>query len=128
GINSTGRLEEIIFKCFARSGKKGKKKTGRIHPATRTFQALRIAVNKELDVLTDVLPKLYDLLAPGGRLLCISFHSLEDRIVKNSFKKIFENDQDNCSILTRKPIIPSEEEVKRNPRARSAKLRVLEKL
>jgi len=92
-------------------------KRGRIHPATRTFQALRIAVNNELDSLKRVLPDAGDILAQGGKLIVISFHSLEDRIVKNFFKN------SNLNILTKKPIIASSEEIKNNPRARSAKLR-----
>ncbi len=90
---------------------------GRIHPATRTFQALRIAVNDELNSLKGVLPDAEEILAPGGRLVVISFHSLEDRIVKNFFRN------SNLNILTKKPITALLEETKDNPRARSAKLR-----
>jgi 16S rRNA (cytosine1402-N4)-methyltransferase len=97
---------------------------GKIHPATRTFQALRIAVNNELTELESVIPDALSLLRPGGRLLIISFHSLEDRIVKNQFKKY----ADIGTIITKRPIIASIEEVKTNPRARSAKLRVFQKI
>jgi len=92
-------------------------KRGKIHPATRTFQALRIAVNRELSSLEKALPLAEKVLAPGGRLVVISFHSLEDRIVKNFFKN------SNLEILFKKPITASLEEIKSNPRARSAKLR-----
>ena len=94
----------------------------RIHPATRTFQALRIAVNEELKSLELALERLPDLLAPGGRLAIISFHSLEDRRVKESFR-----DDDRLHVLTRKPVTPSDAEVSINPRSRSAKLRVAER-
>ncbi|MFN0072104.1 MAG: 16S rRNA (cytosine(1402)-N(4))-methyltransferase RsmH [Chloroflexota bacterium] len=97
---------------------------GRIHPATRTFQALRIAVNRELDVLSAALEQATMLLRPGGRLVVISFHSLEDRIVK---RFLLESAADDAArpldILTRKPITPSEAEISVNPRSRSAKLR-----
>ena len=91
----------------------------RIHPATRTFQALRIAVNEELKSLEIALRRLADCLVPDGRLAIISFHSLEDRQVKQAFR-----DDERYSVLTKKPIRPNEAEVARNPRARSAKMRV----
>ena len=97
----------------------------RIHVATRTFQAIRIAVNEELDHLKEALKAIVKLLNPGGRLIVISFHSLEDRIVKHSFRS-FEK-KGWGSVLTKKPLVPTEEEVERNPRARSAKMRVFEK-
>lgn len=113
----------------------------RIHPATRTFQALRIAVNDELRGLEQVLPDAVDVLASGGRLAVISFHSLEDRIIKQFFRResrdcICPPEQPVCTCnhhatlreITRKPILPSMEEIATNPRARSAKLRVAEKL
>ena len=90
-----------------------------IHPATRTFQALRIQVNDELGILERTLSAAPDWMSVGGRLAVISFHSLEDRIVKHAFR----ND-DRWDVLTKKPIRPSDEEVQRNPRSRSAKLRV----
>ena len=110
-----------------------------IHPATRIFQALRIAVNDELSILERTLPMAIDLLESGGRLAVISFHSLEDRIVKRIFKEastevvsppgmMLEEKQATVKLLTRKPIVASAEEAKYNPRSRSAKLRVVEKL
>lgn len=114
-IKTTFALRDIIEKIVARQGK--------IHPATRTFQALRIAVNGELDALTAFLPQALELLAPQGRLAVISFHSLEDRIVKQFF-----NNQKGLKVLTKKPISALPEEILLNPRARSAKLRVITKL
>lgn len=102
------------------------KRKGKIHPATKTFQALRIAVNDELTALEIGLKKGFEALRSGGRLAVISFHSLEDRIVKNFFRdKIKEK---SARQVTRKPIRPSQEEFKTNPRSRSAKLRVVEKI
>ena len=99
-------------------------KRGKIHPATRTFQALRIAVNKELSSLERVLPQALEILAPEGILVVISFHSLEDRIVKNFFKNFASSTGGSkIEILTKKPIVSLLEEIKNNPRARSAKLR-----
>lgn len=92
-----------------------------MHPATRTFQALRIAVNREIESLERVLPEAVSLLAPGGRLAVISFHSLEDRIVKTFFKE--QEKKNMLRIVTQKPIRPTEEEIRINPRARSARLR-----
>ncbi len=97
----------------------------RPHFATRTFQALRIAVNHELDNLKTALPEAFEILAPGGRLVVISFHSLEDRIVKNRFRELKASA--NAIILTKKPITPGEEELTVNPRSRSAKLRAIMK-
>jgi 16S rRNA (cytosine1402-N4)-methyltransferase len=99
---------------------------GRIHPATRTFQALRIAVNDELGALEAGLDAGVRLLKPGGRIAVISFHSLEDRVVKWRFRAWA--DQGLARVLTRKPLQPGPDETQRNPRARSAKLRVAEKL
>lgn len=96
---------------------------GRIHPATRTFQALRIAVNDELGALRDAIDGARDILAPGGRLAIITFHSLEDRIVKHAFR-----DAEDLNVLTKHPLVPTEEETEHNPRARSAKLRLAEKI
>jgi 16S rRNA (cytosine1402-N4)-methyltransferase len=99
---------------------------GKIHPATRTFQALRITVNDELYALTEGLEKSFNLLAPGGRLAIISFHSLEDRIVKDQFK-VYEVAHRGVRI-TKKPIIATADEMHENPRSRSAKLRIIEKI
>ncbi|MBI4599035.1 16S rRNA (cytosine(1402)-N(4))-methyltransferase RsmH [Candidatus Uhrbacteria bacterium] len=98
---------------------------GRIHPATRVFQALRIAVNGELDALQAVLPQAVGLLRPGGRLVVISFHSLEDRIVKRFFKYASGAE---LRILTKRVVTPTEDEIKKNARARSAKLRAAERM
>jgi 16S rRNA (cytosine1402-N4)-methyltransferase len=97
--------------------------SGRIHPATRTFQALRIAVNDELGALRAGLDAALDRTALGGRIAAISFHSLEDRIVKHTFRE-----DPRARVLTRKPIVPEEPEIGANPRARSAKLRVAERV
>ncbi|OGL66540.1 16S rRNA (cytosine(1402)-N(4))-methyltransferase [Candidatus Uhrbacteria bacterium RIFCSPHIGHO2_01_FULL_63_20] len=115
-IVTTGHLAEVVELVVRR--------TGRTHPATRTFQALRIAVNDELGELERALPSLVSLLAPGGRLAVISFHSLEDRFVKRFFK---DQDGETLKILTKRPLTASPEEAKLNPRARSAKLRVAER-
>ncbi|MEM3580241.1 MAG: 16S rRNA (cytosine(1402)-N(4))-methyltransferase RsmH [Candidatus Bathyarchaeia archaeon] len=99
---------------------------GRIHFATKTFQALRIAVNNELQNLAKALPQALDILDKGGRLVVISFHSLEDRIVKNFLRQ--KDKEGAVKILTKKPVRPSKEEVEENPRARSARLRAALKL
>ncbi len=132
-IRTTGELVDIVCRVASRRGK--------IHPATRTFQGLRIGVNRELEALEEALPQAIAILAPGGRLAVISFHSLEDRIVKQFFRReakdcICPPRSPGCvcghhatlRVITKKPISPSEEEVARNPRARSAKLRVAERL
>lgn len=100
-------------------------RNGRIHPATRTFQALRIAVNDELGALSQALTDSLEILTPGGRLAVISFHSLEDRIVKNTFRS--SEDAGLGRRITKKPIVPTREEQVSNPRSRSAKLRIFEK-
>ncbi len=117
-IETTFELKEIIGQAIP-----GKFQHGGIHYATRTFQALRIAVNGELDNLEQALPKALDMLEPGGRLVVISFHSLEDRIVKNFFRD--KAQQGSATILTKKPIEATEEETSQNPRSRSAKLRAI---
>lgn len=116
-FQTTTELAEAIARCVPK-----KYRYGRIHPATRTFQALRIAVNAELDVLKTLLSRAPDWLSPGGRLVIISFHSLEDRIVKHAFR----NDE-RLQIITKKPLTASDDEVQQNIRARSAKLRVAER-
>jgi len=120
-IEKTGELVEIINQAVPFFYKKG-----RIHPATRTFQALRIAVNDELNTLKIGLSKGFEKLDKGGRMAIISFHSLEDRIVKNFNKE--KEELGFAKIITKKPIVPGEEEIQQNPRSRSAKLRILEKI
>lgn len=142
-VTSTGQLAKIVADCVERvSRKRAHARTHyRIHPATRTFQALRIAVNDELNSLKIFLRSAIDVLAPRARLAVISFHSLEDRIVKQMFKEaaascICPPRQPVCTcgkqpqllIITRKPVIPTADEKLANPRSRSAKLRVVEKL
>ncbi len=134
-LRTTRELAEVVTRAV------GGRRKARIHPATRTFQALRIAVNDELGVLSNALSGATAILAPGGRLAVISFHSLEDRIVKNFFNQeskdcICPPEQLTCicdhratlNIITRKPITASSHEISVNPRARSAKLRVAERL
>ncbi|MDA1020106.1 MAG: 16S rRNA (cytosine(1402)-N(4))-methyltransferase RsmH [Cyanobacteria bacterium] len=118
-FDTSEKLAELIKIIYAR-GSNGK--TFRIHPATKTFQALRIEVNKELEVLEEFLELDFDVLQPGAVLAIISFHSLEDRIVKNAFKKYVS--EDKLELLCKKPIIATEEEISQNPRSRSAKLRL----
>lgn len=133
-VHTTRQLAEIVSGT-TRGGRQG------LHPATRTFQALRIAVNGELEALETVLPRATAALASGGRLAVISFHSLEDRIVKQYFRRESQDclcppRQPVCTCghravlreITRHPIRPGEDEVCHNPRARSARLRVAEKL
>lgn len=133
-LHTTRQLVAVIEAVSPRRG-------GRLHPATRTFQALRIAVNDELEAVKAVLPQAVAGLRSGGRLAVISFHSLEDRIVKEFFReqsrdlvnppyeRIYEQErQAILKEITRKPITPSEEEMRSNPRARSAKLRIAEKI
>lgn len=134
-IETTFELVDVIKKAIP----KGARKDGP-HPAKRTFQAIRIEVNRELEILEKTIDDMTDLLNPGGRLCVITFHSLEDRIVKNAFRKQ-ENPctcppefpvcvcgkKPKAKIITRKPILPSEEELEVNHRSRSAKLRILER-
>jgi len=101
---------------------------GRIHCATRTFQAFRIAVNQELDCLEPALRDAVDVLSPGGRLCVISFHSLEDRIAKHTFRALSGKDSPSLTVLTKRPQVPTREESERNPRSRSAKLRAAQRL
>jgi 16S rRNA (cytosine1402-N4)-methyltransferase len=132
-LTTTLQLAEIVRKAYPGHS--------RVHPATRTFQAIRIAVNDELSVLEQALPRAMQSLRPGGRLAVISFHSLEDRIVKDFFRheskdwinppyeKIYAVERKaTLKEMTRKPITPEADEIELNPRARSAKLRVAEKL
>lgn len=120
-ISSSGMLSQIILDALP-----FRSRHSRIHPATRVFQALRIAVNTELEVISTALPQALDVLRPEGRLVVISFHSLEDRIVKQFFRN--EKERGRVTILTKKPIGASPEEREQNPRSRSAKLRAAQKL
>lgn len=120
-IETTHELVEIIQGAVPAFYRRG-----RLHPATRTFQALRIAVNDELGTLKQGLDKGFEKLAKGGRMAVISFHSLEDRIVKHFYKQ--KADEGLAMIMTKRPTEASEEELQANPRARSAKLRILEKI
>ncbi|MCF7873898.1 MAG: 16S rRNA (cytosine(1402)-N(4))-methyltransferase RsmH [Candidatus Omnitrophica bacterium] len=120
-IATTTQLAEIIEKSVP-----VKARFGRIHPATRVFQALRIAVNRELESLKIALPKAINFLKKGGRIGVISFHSLEDRIVKHTFKDFASRNL--LKIITKKPKRPTEKEKKINPASRSAKLRIAEKI
>jgi len=135
-IKTTGELAELIIRTMPPERKRGK-----IHPATKTFQAIRIAVNNELTNLEKALEDGIDLLATGGRFSIISFHSLEDRIVKDTFRSWEKGcicpasipfcicrRPSKLKVLTKKPIVPKDEEVERNPRARSAKLRIAERI
>jgi 16S rRNA (cytosine1402-N4)-methyltransferase len=121
-IRTTAELAAVVS-AAARPMNKAERK---IHPATRTFQALRIFVNRELDDLRKLLEAAPQLLKPGGRLVVISFHSLEDRIVKDAMRESAKLGQ--YKLLTKKPVTPREEEIALNPRARSAKLRAAEKI
>lgn len=120
-ISTTNDLVKVIERAVPAFYRRGK-----IHCATRTFQALRIAVNGELDNVESVLPQIVETLKSGGKVAIISFHSLEDRIVKNFFKDNAK--EGKLKIITKKPIVASDEEMKENPRSRSAKLRVAEKI
>lgn len=132
---TTKQLAEVIAAAVRHDPKE------KIHPATRAFQALRIAVNDELNVVESVIPTALDLLKPGGRLAIISFHSLEDRIVKEAFKLAATDcicppkvpicvcgHRASVKLITRKPLVADEAEIAQNPRSRSAKLRIVEKL
>lgn len=116
-VRTVGELVEICQRCVPRG------KHHDIHPATRTFQALRIMVNQELSILEDALRSIPAMVNPGGRIAIISFHSLEDRLVKQAFR-----DNPRLEVLTRKPLRPTEAEVAANPRSRSAKMRVAQVL
>ncbi|WP_447973485.1 16S rRNA (cytosine(1402)-N(4))-methyltransferase RsmH [Nitrospira sp. Kam-Ns4a] len=122
-LRTTGELVAVI-----RGAVPGPYRHGRLHCATRTFQALRIAVNGELDGLEGALRDAADVLTPGGRLCVVSFQSLEDRIVKQTIRALAGGPEPRLRSLTKKPIVPSDRECDQNPRARSAKLRVAERL
>jgi 16S rRNA (cytosine1402-N4)-methyltransferase len=121
GIRTTGELAAVVRRAIPGRG------YSRIDPATRTFQAIRIWVNRELDGLDVFLAAAAGRLAAGGRLAVISFHSLEDRVVKHTFRALQSETGRALVVRTRRPIVPTDGEVERNPRARSAKLRVLER-
>ncbi|MDX9871657.1 MAG: 16S rRNA (cytosine(1402)-N(4))-methyltransferase RsmH [Clostridia bacterium] len=134
-LATTGQLVEIIKKAVP----KGARREGP-HPAKRTFQAIRIAVNRELEILDEAMEQAVSILRPGGRLAVITFHSLEDRMIKEFFRKQAQgctcpkefpvcvcNNKPAVKIVTAKPVLPTEREVESNPRSRSAKLRVVEK-
>ena len=125
-IKTVGQLVEIVLQVYRNKLKTDKEIpwVGGIHPATKIFQALRIAVNRELEVLKKALSQSSEVLGSKGRLIVISFHSLEDRIVKQYFNSL---DKNQFKIITKKPVMASTKEIKNNPRARSAKLRVVEK-
>ena len=121
-IETTGRLAAIVRRALPRRG------PSRIDPATRTFQAIRIWVNRELEGLDRFLTAAVRRLRTGARLVVITFHSLEDRIVKHTLRALEKRGDSGVKVLTKKPIIPGGEEVQRNPRARSAKLRAAERI
>jgi 16S rRNA (cytosine1402-N4)-methyltransferase len=116
-LKSAAEIASVICSCYPHSNQK------RIHPATRTFQALRIAVNEELKSLEIALRRLPDLLAPAGVFAIISFHSLEDRRVKHAFRE-----DERLHVITKRPIVATEQEIESNPRCRSAKLRVAKRI
>ncbi len=120
-VETTGQLADIVRRAIPRKG------YSRIDPATRTFQALRIWVNRELEGLDAFLHGAASRLAPGGRMVVITFHSLEDRIVKHTLRAIQSEGTSGLTVRTKRPMVPTEAEVDRNPRARSAKLRAAER-
>jgi len=120
-IETTGRLAAIVRRAVPLRGRQ------RIDPATRTFQALRIWVNRELDGLDAFLARTAERLLTGARLAVITFHSLEDRIVKHAFRAL-AGSGGALRLVTKRPLTPADDEVARNPRARSAKLRAIERL
>lgn len=135
-IETTLELADIIKLSIPKENRKGGH-----HPAKRTFQAIRIEVNNELSILSETINSIFEYLNPGGRISVITFHSLEDRAIKNAFSKLAQGctcpprlpvcvcgNTVKARVITKKPILPSEAETEKNPRARSAKLRVIEKL
>ena len=120
-IRTTGQLADIVLRSLPRGYQRDK-----LHPATRTFQALRIAVNRELEVLENALGQAFHHVKIGGRIAVIAFHSLEDRIVKEKFRTLAR--EGLAALLTKKPLRPTEVEAAENPRSRSARLRVLERI
>jgi 16S rRNA (cytosine1402-N4)-methyltransferase len=122
-ITTTGQLAEIVSQAVPAAFRRGPR-----HPATQTFQALRIATNDELENIRLALPAAFQHLKSGGRIVVVSFHSLEDRIVKTCFRGLADRDNPQARLLLKKPLVPSEIEIASNPRARSAKLRALQKI
>ncbi len=122
-IETTTKLAELVRGCYPAA-----KRFGKIHPATKTFQALRIAVNRELDVLSDTLPRVAKKLVMNGRFAVISFHSLEDRLAKVIFKDFESREELPLYKTSKKPILPSPREIFENSRSRSAKMRLLERI
>jgi 16S rRNA (cytosine1402-N4)-methyltransferase len=120
-IETTAHLADIVRRAVPRKG------FVRIDPATRTFQAIRIWVNRELDALDAFIGDVARRLQPGGRMAVITFHSLEDRVVKHTLRQLQAAGEVGLKVLTKRPIAPGDAEVARNPRARSAKLRVAER-
>jgi len=120
-IESSQELSEIVRAAVPIHYRRGK-----LHPATRTFQALRIAVNDELGALQEGLKAAWKALSPGGRIAVISFHSIEDRVVKRMFAGLVKKGEGR--LLVKKPVVPGREEMLENPRARSAKFRAIEKI
>jgi 16S rRNA (cytosine1402-N4)-methyltransferase len=121
-ITTTGQLADIVRRAIPRKG------YSRIDPATRTFQAIRIWLNRELEGLDQFLARAANRLTPGGRMAVISFHSLEDRVVKHTLRALQVSGDAGITVRTKRPVVPTEAEVERNPRARSAKLRAAEKV
>ena len=121
-IVTTGQLADVVRRATPRKG------YSRIDPATRTFQAIRIWLNRELEGLDQFLTRAARRLEPGGRMAVISFHSLEDRVVKHTLRSLQADGAAGITIRTKRPVVPTEAEVERNPRARSAKLRAAEKV
>ena len=136
-VETTGQLRELIYRAKGRGA--ARRREGRVDPATRVFQALRIEVNRELDELDDMLERAVRVLDLDGRLVVISYHSLEDRIVKNTLRSLARGKVDEVTgrphaetrlieVLTRKPVRPSDEEIGLKPRARSARLRAARRI
>lgn len=121
GMRTTQDLIDCVMKAIPAS-----KREKRIHPATRTFQAIRIVVNRELDDLEKAIEEIANSLKPGGRMVVLSYHSGEDHAVKHAFKRLDQSKQ--FELITKKPLVPSSEEVRQNPNSRSAKLRAIKKL